>query len=989
MAIVGEAYIEVKPKTDGFEAAAEPGIASGAGNLAKKAVGIFAAAFAGAQLISFGKDAFAEAEEAQKIGAQTEAVIKSTGAAAGLTADQIGDLAGAISAKTGIDDEAIQNGENLLLTFTNLRNEAGAGRDIFDQATKIMVDMGVAMGGDASSSAIQLGKALNDPAKGITALTKVGVTFTEEQKAQIKAMQESGDMAGAQGVILAELSKEFGGSAEAQATAADKMHVAWGNFQEAIGTALMPAIEWVMETFTTALPVALRIGGDVVEWFRSTVIPPLVTALRTVVDFVVSNWPRIQEIAGRVFAAIGDAWNQYGAPALAAVMDMAGRVADYIVEHWPEIEAAVMGVFVAISNAWSDYGAPAVAAIIDGFNYLIDHQPLLIGVAVGVGAALVALFVSWAAGAIAAATATWALVAAQLAAAAPFIALGVAVAAVVAGVIYAYQNFETFRNVVDGVVSWLTGTAWPAIRGFVDAIVGGFTTLVDGVRERWDAIVQMIQNALTAIGIVIAVTLAPLIILWQVFGDQIIGVVRLAWDTISSVISIAMDVIVGVLQTAWALIGGVVQGALDIILGIVDVFIGIFSGDWSLAWQGVQEIVTGAWTIIQAIVQAALDLIVLALQTAWSVITAAVQLAWDAIRLIIETIWVAITTVISTAIAVIEAALSAAWSAIQSAVSAAWDAIRAVMQTVWDAITALITGALTAIQSLLSAAWSAITSAIETAWNAILAFITGIFSSISSAISSAMSSITSFLSGAWETIRSLASSAWTAVYNLIVDFVGRIVGFVSELPGKLLSALSNLASTLAGAATSAFQAFIEAELNGISNIIEFARGIPGQIFDAVISGISALADVGVALIDAIVDGIKGAAGRIGSAIKNAIPSPGDIVGGIVGGIGGAASSIIGGLAGGGTARSGTPYVVGEIGPELFVPGQTGTVITNAQIRAALGSGGGSPSGGVASVIHLTVQGDVYGVSDLQAVVYEALDERDRQLAISLRAGVAA
>jgi hypothetical protein len=73
-------------------------------------------------------------------------VLKSTGDAANVTAGHIGDLATAISNKVGIDDEEIQSNENMLLTFTNVRNEVGKGNDIFDQATKTVTDMSVALG---------------------------------------------------------------------------------------------------------------------------------------------------------------------------------------------------------------------------------------------------------------------------------------------------------------------------------------------------------------------------------------------------------------------------------------------------------------------------------------------------------------------------------------------------------------------------------------------------------------------------------------------------------------------------------------------------------------------------------------------------------------------------------------------------------------------------------------------------------------------------
>src|SRR5215475_8574598 len=156
-----------------------------------------------------------EFQESAKVGAQTEAVLKSTGQAAGVTAKQVSDLASSIMKKSGIDDEAVQSGENLLLTFTNVRNEVGKGNDIFNQATNIMADMSVALGQDMKTSAIQLGKALNDPVKGMTALQRVGVSFTAAQKEQVKAMVAAGDTMGAQKLILAELTKEFGGSAEA------------------------------------------------------------------------------------------------------------------------------------------------------------------------------------------------------------------------------------------------------------------------------------------------------------------------------------------------------------------------------------------------------------------------------------------------------------------------------------------------------------------------------------------------------------------------------------------------------------------------------------------------------------------------------------------------------------------------------------------------------------------------------------------------------
>jgi len=124
-----------------------------------------------------------EWSEQQKIAAQTAAAIRSTGGVANVTAKDIDRLGARIQNLSGIDDEAIKSGANLLLTFKNVRNELGKGNNVFDRATAAAVDLSVAGFGSIESTSKQLGKALNDPIKGMTALGRAGVTFTQKQRA--------------------------------------------------------------------------------------------------------------------------------------------------------------------------------------------------------------------------------------------------------------------------------------------------------------------------------------------------------------------------------------------------------------------------------------------------------------------------------------------------------------------------------------------------------------------------------------------------------------------------------------------------------------------------------------------------------------------------------------------------------------------------------------------------------------------------------------
>lgn len=208
-----------------------------------KMAAIGTAAFAG---ISAGVYKSIEAAgEAAKVQAQLGAVLKSTGGVAGVTREQVLSLSAALQKQTTYGDEAITSAQNMLLTFTNIKS------DVFPDAIKTVLDMSTALGQDLKSSSIQLGKALNDPILGVTALRKVGVNFTEQQQEMIKKMVESGKTMDAQKFILKELATEFGGSASAQAeTFAGKitqMKERIGDLQEGIGNALLPIINQLIE----------------------------------------------------------------------------------------------------------------------------------------------------------------------------------------------------------------------------------------------------------------------------------------------------------------------------------------------------------------------------------------------------------------------------------------------------------------------------------------------------------------------------------------------------------------------------------------------------------------------------------------------------------------------------------------------------------------------------------------------------------------------
>jgi hypothetical protein len=171
-----------------------------------KTLGPLIAVGFGVAAIKNATDAYIRQENAI---AQLDARLKSTGNAVGIASKELQGMAASLQQVTTFGDEAIIEMQALLLTFTRI------GGETFPQATEAILNVSTAMGQDLKSSAVQVGKALNDPIKGITALGRTGIQFTDTQKDMIKTLQESGDLIGAQTIILKELETQFGGAARA------------------------------------------------------------------------------------------------------------------------------------------------------------------------------------------------------------------------------------------------------------------------------------------------------------------------------------------------------------------------------------------------------------------------------------------------------------------------------------------------------------------------------------------------------------------------------------------------------------------------------------------------------------------------------------------------------------------------------------------------------------------------------------------------------
>jgi hypothetical protein len=198
-----------------------------------------------------------EVMKSEKATANLTAVLRATGDAAQLTLEELSDLSDELEASTLFDGAEIKQAEAVMLTFKSVTG------DTFREAISLSADLAALMGGDLQSAVLQLGKALEDPEQGLSALRRVGVSFTEEQQKLIKSLIDTGDQAKAMRVILDTLAGQIGGVATAQVTgltgALNTLGDVYGNVLEEIGNTrpFQEAVHWLTE-FGVAAREALR-----------------------------------------------------------------------------------------------------------------------------------------------------------------------------------------------------------------------------------------------------------------------------------------------------------------------------------------------------------------------------------------------------------------------------------------------------------------------------------------------------------------------------------------------------------------------------------------------------------------------------------------------------------------------------------------------------------------------------------------------------------
>lgn len=538
--------------------------ATSTGNIFKSALGgAIGIAASGAGMALDGlknvvEDSIQVAMKHQVVETQTAAVLRSTKDASGETAASIDQMSTALSRQTMFSKDTIQTGENMLLTFT------GIGKQVFPQATQAMLDLSQATGQSMTSSAMQLGKALGDPLKGMSALQRVGVTFSEDEQKQIKTMMAHNDVMGAQKVMLKELETEFGGSATAAGkTFAGQMAILQNNmddFKESLGEAILPMLSSFVSFITSNVMPIINAFGD---WFTGTAIPnvqrflaqfvPFQHAFDDTAAYILVLQGTFAQLFGAIGSFIGSLINQFSGlketfsigniignarEAIADLADFINNAAIALTKFISHIDVkAVANDIKSTFNTIVSIGqgvVNVVQAIINAFNspfvksIIKDFQDMANYLGATFKPVIDQLVITWK---------TQLLPAFQqlLPALAP-------IGAIIGGVIVV--AFGLLIGIITGVIKAVAGflTGWAQAFGGIIQIISGAVSIIGNLLKLiWD----LFHGNWSAVAADAKGMLNGLVQIIQGIGNTIVGVFRALWGTISGLVSGFVDGVIG------------------------------------------------------------------------------------------------------------------------------------------------------------------------------------------------------------------------------------------------------------------------------------------------------------------------------------------------------------------------------------------------------------------------------------------------------------
>ena len=327
---------------------------------------------------------------------------------------------------------------------------------------------------------------------------------------------------------------------------------------------------------------------------------------------------------------------------------------------------------------------------------------------------------------------------------------------VTSGVLTVVQNLsDAISRLYDEHVKPFFDSIANGLSSIFETLITGYNTYIlpvlQGLAEQFKGLLEgPLGDAILKIETFLGKLIDSLKLLWEsVLAPLINWIIANLLPVVAKIIDVVGTTAMEVIKSLIKIIGDVA----DTLSGIIDFLVGVFTGDWKLAWQGIKEIASGAWNLIKDVISGA-----------WNAIKSIIKGALNIIKSVINTAWNAIKTATSTV-----------WNAIKKTLSGLWNALKTTVKTVFNTIKTKVVGVWDNIKDKTSQVWKSVTTFISTKVEAIKTAITDKFNAARDAVKSAFERIVDFIK---------------KPINKAISIVNSAVGMINSAIGGIESAFS-------------------------------------------------------------------------------------------------------------------------------------------------------------------------------------------------------
>ena len=303
------------------------------------------------------------------------------------------------------------------------------------------------------------------------------------------------------------------------------------------------------------------------------------------------------------------------------------------------------------------------------------------------------------------------------------------------------------------------------------------------------------------------------------FIGKLIDAVKLLWENvlvpffswiasnIMPILAPIVDFIGNNILAAFETIVKVLGNIADVLGGVIDFVVGVFTGDWEKAWEGIKSIFNGIWNVIINLLSEIWDFIKNLVKNGIEFVKAVIKAGWEAVKSVTSTVWNVIKAVLSTIFGAIKALVSTVfnaiktiiiniWNAIKSVTSTVWNGIKSVLSGIWNGLKSLVSTVFNGIKSVISTVWNTVKTVTSNVWNGIKGTVSNIWNGLKNSVSTIFNGIKDTISNVWDSIKSSTETIWNGIRDAIKTPINAIIGFLNSMISGIASGINGLTGML-------------------------------------------------------------------------------------------------------------------------------------------------------------------------------------------------